>query len=120
MDEIRNKLVALLDDFQESGISHRMIEIHGRNYPETISNEDVADHLIENGVTVQRWIPVAERLPEHVGKFMVVTTSERIFLCNYSPKRGMFFCENTNNGVCVAAYWMPLPDPPGKDVSGDA
>ena len=25
---------------------------------------DFADHLISNGVTVQKWIPVSERLPE--------------------------------------------------------
>ena len=25
---------------------------------------DIADHLIANGVTVQEWIPVSERLPE--------------------------------------------------------
>jgi hypothetical protein len=28
--------------------------------------EDIADYLTENGVTIQRWIPVTERLPERM------------------------------------------------------
>lgn len=33
--------------------------------------EALADYLIENGVTVQRWIPVTERLPEYDVKVLV-------------------------------------------------
>ena len=32
------------------------------------SIEKIADHLIANGVTIQQWIPVKERLPEVVSK----------------------------------------------------
>ena len=34
--------------------------------------EKIADHLIANGVTIQKWIPVAERLPENIGLFLVI------------------------------------------------
>ena len=34
--------------------------------------EDVADYLIANGVTVQRWIPVTERLPEPETEVLVL------------------------------------------------
>lgn len=33
--------------------------------------ERIADHLIANGVTVQRWIPVTERRPEENDVYMV-------------------------------------------------
>lgn len=33
--------------------------------------EVVADYLIDNGVTLQEWIPVSERLPTTDGRFMV-------------------------------------------------
>ena len=35
----------------------------------------LADHLIANGVTVQQWIPVAERLPDRKGNYLGFTGS---------------------------------------------
>lgn len=32
---------------------------------------ELADHLIDHGVTVQEWIPVTERLPEKSGQYIV-------------------------------------------------
>ena len=37
--------------------------------------EYVADHLIANGVTVQEWIPVTERLPQEDGSYLVTINS---------------------------------------------
>ena len=45
MDEVRDKLIELLQDCDCP-------------YP-----CKAADHLIANGVTIQRWIPVTERKP---------------------------------------------------------
>ena len=42
----------------------------------------VADHLIANGVTVQKWIPVSDRLPE----------KDELVLC-VGKKGGMFLGE---------------------------
>ena len=50
----KEKLIELLDT-----IHHKPL---GKTYQERI--ETIADFLIANGVTVQRWIPVTERLPE--------------------------------------------------------
>ena len=36
------------------------------------SFEDVADYLISNGVTVQEWIPVTERLPERDKEVLLI------------------------------------------------
>ena len=50
--DISEKLIDLIEDAK-------------RTDPETGSfTEYLADHLITNGVTVQEWIPVDERLPE--------------------------------------------------------
>ena len=43
-------------------------------------SEWIADHLIRNGVTVQEWIPVTERLPESQNPVLVVAVSKGICL----------------------------------------
>lgn len=56
---IREKLVELLDDIQVRGEDFTDYEIYGMRLPDTVSNEDVASHLIASGVTVQkhgRWL----------------------------------------------------------------
>lgn len=47
----REKLIELLDDIQLRGENFTEYEIYGMRLPNTVSNEDVADHLIANGVT---------------------------------------------------------------------
>ena len=51
--DVREKLVELLDDIQVRGEDFTDYEIYGMRVPDTVSNEDVASHLIANGVTVQ-------------------------------------------------------------------
>jgi hypothetical protein len=61
--DIREKLVELLDDIQVRGEDFTDYEIYGMRLPDTISNEDVASHLIAHGVTVQEhgyWETVVE------------------------------------------------------------
>ena len=70
-----------------------------------------ADHLIANGVTVQKWIPVSERLPEKEGTYLTYTDKEQIHLdcfCIY-PNHGTKFWVGGNGTV---THWMPLPEPP--------
>ena len=73
-----------------------------------------ADHLIANGVTVQEWIPVEERLPEEKVNCIV----------HYKHA----YCDNDDYwaiGICFyngekfqmdwsykVTHWMPLPKPP--------
>lgn len=54
----REKLIELLGDVQRCGEDYTDYEIYGMRIPDTVSNEEVADHLIANGVTVRergRW-----------------------------------------------------------------
>ena len=73
-----------------------------------------ADWLIANGVTVQEWIPVTERLPEKEGFYLVVTKngtvySELYFLCG-DPPEPSFGWDGVSKGKYT--HWMPLPQPP--------
>ena len=96
---VREKLVELLDRFV---------------YDDWYSNGDIAEKLIANGVTVQEWISVDDRLPEEKSNCIVYYKHA--------------FCDDENHvGICVCFYdgnefdmdfehkvthWMPLPQPP--------
>ena len=97
--DTREKLIELLGD--------KLIFGRGILY-------EVADHLIANGVTVQKWIPVSERLPEEDGKVLGVVKEEgynRIAFVFYSDGRwwDCFYNGFTNINV---THWMLLPEPP--------
>lgn len=72
-----------------------------------------ADHLIVNGVTVQRWIPVTERLPES-GKCVLVCSKDGMVAEGsykaYEKKWTQFRWNVTD--LQNVTHWMPLPEPP--------
>lgn len=91
----------------------------------------LADHLIANGVTVQRWIPVSERFPEDVyGKDrekIVVLVRTKIGNVSQCTRVADYACSTDatlsqvkwiKNGEFYwskgkrVTHWMPLPDPP--------
>ena len=114
MDEIRNKLIEL----QTEAI---------RKFMATATNTPlvgfITDHLIANGVTVQRWIPVEERLPQKIDEYNVmIEGAESPTTLWYLHGYGRW-CEIVDGEIGEAyavTHWMPLPEPPGKDVGGDA
>lgn len=76
----------------------------------------LADHLIANGVTIQRWIPVDERLP---GTEKVLITNGDIVMRGYRRqpdgvwKYGIKLNEVWENlDLRPVTHWMPLPEPP--------
>ena len=79
----------------------------------------IADHLIANGVTVQKWIPVKDRLPEHFGQFSVTVTEFNGR--RYSDSAYFDPCEKRwrTSLICgqgdKVTHWMPLPEPPKGD-----
>lgn len=63
---------------------------------------------------VPKWIPVTERLPDHVG--VIATDGKRVYLTN-----GSWFYKNEKGRIRIPAnygagadvtHWMPLPEPP--------
>lgn len=71
----------------------------------------LVDHLIANGVTVQEWIPVTERLPENDTYILAITDGVAVSAYWHNDR----FYAFTANGVatvgCVT-HWQHLPQPP--------
>lgn len=74
--------------------------------------EAIVDELIANGVTVQEWISVKDRLPEN---------DQRVLCFNYNGEykvlRWNYIDWMWNSGIewlkeDYVLYWMPLPQPP--------
>ena len=97
--DVREKLVELLDRFV---------------YDEWYGNGDIAEKLISNGVTVQEWISVEDRLPEDesdVLAYLSIGEEGRIYPANYA--KGVWFDCIFNAPVTESTtHWMPLPEPP--------
>lgn len=77
--------------------------------------EKIADHLIANGVTVQKWIPVSERLPDDdsdVLAFLRIGEESRIYPACYA--KGVWWdCIFNTPATKTTTHWMPLPEAPG-------
>ena len=79
----------------------------------------LADHLIANGVTVQEWIPVTDRLPEE-GEYVLCVLKGfnyggKIQVCKFVPAdkfKDKPYFEHFRNGFPSVTHWMPLPEPP--------
>ena len=102
---VREKLVELLDRFV---------------YDEWYGNGDIAEKLISNGVTVQEWISVKDRLPES-GKESVLIALRwgevDIGWCEDGRWRSEFVNEYEEGEV---THWMPLPNPPKGDNDAES
>ena len=73
----------------------------------------IADHLIANGVTVQEWISVKDRLPEH-GDVVVVwhTYMEHPFVCQWDERSDCWIDGKWAFGRNTITHWCYLPKPP--------
>ena len=88
-----------------------------------IAIEDIADHLIANGVTVQEWISVKDKLPPYNRDVLVYrpNMSMKILVDTYDGYYGeddeewhegwALYGEDTN-GNPVITHWAYLPQPP--------
>ena len=84
--------------------------------------EYVADHLISNGVTVQEWIPVKDRMPEAGG--YVVCIAKRNPFSRFMPmvariEKNGWANPITEQYISEVTHWMPLPEPPKEDAWKD-
>ena len=105
MDNTREKLVELLSKAKREFWCNRE-KCNGTEY--------VADYLIANGVTVQEWISVKDRLPP----------PNKLVLCWWQSgdgekehygfatfqSHGVWYV--SNEGMPEVTHWMPLPEPP--------
>ena len=91
--DVREKLVELLQD--ENNPVWRW-------FPNNMAMMQLADYLIANGVTVQEWISVKDRLPEE----------NEIILAWVAACRDLHFCFGSEVSGLEVTHWMPLPQPP--------
>lgn len=115
MDELRGKLIALLNV---------PIYPHEAKTPAEV----VADYLIDNGVTIQKWIPVSERLPhtipcgagtEYSEAVNVLTSGGKVLTAIFDGTDFIADAEFWEADGEVITHWtpvlLPLPEPP-KEV----
>jgi hypothetical protein len=95
IDHVREKLIELLRDVQYLGGLE----------------EKIADHLIANGVTIQKWIPVSERLPKPITDVLSYRGHRNLMQEDCVDKKGKWYSEYKYDGANVT-HWMPLPEPP--------
>ena len=79
---------------------------------------NIANFLIEHGVTIQRWIPVTERLPK----------PNKLVLCwwesgdgerehyGFATFQSHGIWHVSNEGMPKVTHWMPLPDAPEEET----
>lgn len=109
-------------------IREKLLELLGTNArcPKEVSNchdcpywtDDVgcygdgatADMLIANGVTIQEWIPVSERLPETTCRNLVMTRHGIAVIAYYDGNVWRYSA--ILSVVDAVTHWMPIPQPP--------
>jgi hypothetical protein len=98
MPDVREKLVELLWEYDQL----RMMRM---------SIEESADHLIDNGVTIQRWIPVTERLPDDdipSARYLCYANGYVRILKYWRMYKSFEY----GGKPIKVTHWMPLPEPP--------
>ena len=108
--DVMEKLVGLLFKCSPKNIK---AELCGEKIEVAISQGKIADYLIANGVTVQEWISVKDRLPEE--------NTEVLIYCKTNSGKEVFFVDKICyfRGLPIwqvwsekVTHWMPLPEPP--------
>jgi hypothetical protein len=76
----------------------------------------LAGYLRNNGVTLQRWIPVSERLPKERGKYLVwgeISVRDKIYhfadVQVFSPDLNAFVMDGIKSDYIT--HWMPIEPP---------
>ena len=118
--DVREKLVELLSEIIDGGFKwHNHLYESG----EQLNNDDIASFLIDNGVTVQEWISVKDKLPPHNHDVLVYRPdmAMKILVDNYYGYYGEDDAEwhegwakygkDIHNNPLIT-HWMPLPQPP--------
>ena len=123
---MREKLIELVDKARRyaAGKCHSFMSCaecsHYGEHNGNCRNAYIAECLIANGVTMQKWISVTERLPEKDGEYLVRLGDKSIFNAEYESKFGSFgywlsimWDEDADWFPYVGVtHWMPLPEPP--------
>ena len=104
---VREKLVELIE---QSGACFDCFPVAGYEKDEI---ENIASHLIANGVTVQEWISVDDRLPQNfVSVLGYMTDAEEFPPVRECYTVGNAFFFPALGDVHPVSHWCELPKPP--------
>ena len=100
--DVREKLIEIL---RKPIFPHELVD----------PTEAVADYLLDNGVTVQEWISVEDKLPE-VGGYVVCIAKRNPF-SRFMPmvakiEKNGWVNPMTEQYISEVTHWMPIPNPP--------
>lgn len=109
-------------------VMEKMVElIESARYWGSNTSEEIAENLIANGVTVQEWISVEDRLPDATGRYLAVKkriapdalggNRTDIVILRFFEDSGFKMPIHIQNWINEEineeiTYWMPLPEPP--------
>ena len=104
--DVREKLIGLIAKAKY---------ICANDYSDHTEDEYIADTLLDNGVTVQEWIPVYDELPE-VGGYVVCIAKRNPF-SRFMPmvariEKNGWVNPITEQYISEVTHWMPIPQPP--------
>ena len=94
--DTKEKLVEILDRFV---------------YDDWYGNEDIAEKLISNGVTVQEWIPASEP-PKDTCEYWIAYKAGGDYSYSTGYFDGKCWCSALTHHKIPVTHWMPLPEPP--------
>ena len=101
--DVREKLIEILE------------EPCGGRYPAC----ELADYLLSNGVTVQEWISVDDRLQE-AGEYVVCIAKRNPF-SRFMPmvariEKNGWVNPITEQYISEVTHWIPMPEPPKEAI----
>ena len=105
--DVREKLIGLIAKAKY---------ICANDYSDHTEDEYIADTLLDNGITVQEWISVKDRLPE-VGGYVVCIAKRNPF-SRFMPmaariEKNGWVNPITEQYISEVTHWMPLPSTEG-------
>lgn len=111
--DVMEKLVELVDKARRYAANkcHSFMSCaecdHYGEHDGNCRNTYIAESLIADGVTVQEWISVNDRLPTEEdaieGGFVLANTEEKVIIVLWSD-----VCRFSE----FVTHWMPMPEPP--------
>lgn len=113
----------------EMDVSEKLVELLA---PTSLNFEEavyLVDYLVKNGVTVQEWISVKDRLPKRppdrvddqgrswftTGIECLVYDGKNVFAAHYCFMNKCFWYSDTLHPLKNITHWMPIPQPPKGD-----
>lgn len=107
MPDTKEKLVELISKTPvKTGFANSTF---GKSF-QPILVEVLANYLISNGVTIQQWISVEERLPEPGAEVLTYAKMPDVSWADISV--AVYNPEIYQPGWKLVTHWMPLPEPP--------